>query len=735
MKRSSKKRAPPRHELRGTCLLLFSGFLALSLLTYIDQMPSCNLLGYLGYSVAFCFLYLFGIGSYFLLVALGYAGYQYLKTGRAYTEKSYACLGGLLLSTGFLATIAADMLSPLPSLITSKIYCVVPAEGRGLPRYYLGGAPSYYFYKDLPVMNLEEFLRPSGALLIFSALFALCLMLLTQTSIGEVMRFFSFCIRKIFSCCRRAFWGESKRSHRLRKEPRRTKVLRASLFQKKEKKSNNQTCSLPLPKKEVAKRSLRRLRSYEIPASHLLTLPPFVDPSSLKRGLAKQARILEKTLQNFQIEARVGEIHCGPTITLFEVEPPVGVKVQKIQALEKDIALSMEAKSIRILAPIPGKAVVGIEVPSSMPQEVSFREMLEYYQRQKRKYYIPVLLGKTVTGEYVSADLTKMPHCLIAGATGSGKSVCINTIVMSILMNASPEVVRLLMIDPKKVELSQYSQLPHMIAPVISEPHGAHAALQWLVKEMQRRYDILKQLKLRNIHAFNKRPQARQFEETLPIPVPETMPFIVGIIDEFADLMMVSGADLETPIARIAQMARAVGIHLIIATQRPSREVITGIIKANFPTRIALKVSNRVNSQIILDDTGADSLLGNGDLLFTGTAQLIRAQGAYVSDQDIYRVIESIAEQAPPRYLIESFDAMKQEEAGKKGGGDALYEKALEVVLTSRSASTTFLQRKLKIGYARAASLMDELEEQGIVGPQEGAKPRKVLRSGAELSS
>lgn len=452
----------------------------------------------------------------------------------------------------------------------------------------------------------------------------------------------------------------------------------------------------------------------------------------------QQATILEETLKSFGIEAKVGEINSGPTITSFEVHPSIGVKVQKIKALENDIALNMEAKSIRIVAPIPGKAAVGVEVPALHPQEVSFKEMLLYYLQKSKRTQIPILLGKAINGDWVFSDLTKMPHLLIAGATGSGKSVCVNTIVMSILMNARPDEVKLLMVDPKKVELTQYSKLPHMIAPVITEAHGAYAALQWLVKEMQVRYEILKQLGLRNISAFNSRKINKELEASLNIPIPEQMPFIVAIIDEFADLMMVSSADIETPIARIAQMARAVGIHLILATQRPSREVITGIIKANIPTRISFKVASRINSQIILDDAGAESLLGNGDLLFLppGSSSLTRAQGAYISDEEINEVIRFLCNQGEAHYLIPSFDAFRPTELIEKGetkGKDTLYDQALSIVLGAKNASTTYLQRKLKIGYARAASLMDELEENGVISPQDGSKPRRVISEQTNL--
>lgn len=499
------------------------------------------------------------------------------------------------------------------------------------------------------------------------------------------------------------------------------------------------TSRVPTPKqrKEAAIAAQRvhngDFTNYKKPPLSLLTNAKKLDHSSLKKDLRRKAEVLEETLLSFGIEAKVGEINCGPTITSFEVHPAIGVKVQKIKTLENDIALNMEAKSIRIIAPIPGKAVVGIEVPNVQAEEVGFKEMLAAYQQGTKKFHIPILLGKAVNGDYVMSDLTKMPHCIIAGATGSGKSVCINTIVMSILLNAKPDEIKLIMVDPKKVELTPYTRLPHMLAPVITEPQGACAAMNWLVKEMERRYELLKQIGGRNIEAFNTRTVDKDFEASLGLEIPERLPYIVGIIDELADLMMVSSSDIETPIARIAQMARAVGIHLILATQRPSREVITGLIKANFPTRISFKVSSRVNSQIVLDDVGAETLLGNGDMLFLppGASHLVRAQGAFIRDEDINAVVKAICEQAPPNYVIQSFDTLGHIELSDSEAdeepGDALYSQALDVVVSTGNASTTFLQRKLKIGYARAASLIDKLEQKGIVGPAEGSKPRKVL--------
>jgi S-DNA-T family DNA segregation ATPase FtsK/SpoIIIE len=511
----------------------------------------------------------------------------------------------------------------------------------------------------------------------------------------------------------------------------------------------------PLPAKESDKATVSSKREsalaaqkvhngdftgYRLPPEALLTVPKKIDQNSLKKDLKKQAEVLEETLQSFGIEAKVGQINCGPTISSFEVHPAIGVKVQKIKTLENDIALNMEAKSIRIIAPIPGKAAVGIEVPNSQPQEVAFLDLLQAYQQSPRKFHIPILLGKAVNGDNVMSDLTKMPHCIIAGATGSGKSVCINTIVISIVMNAKPDEIKLVMVDPKKVELTPYSKLPHMLAPVITEPQGACAALNWLVKEMERRYELLKLTGHRNIEAFNTRKIHKEAEESLGREIPSKMPYIVGIIDELADLMMVASHDIETPIARIAQMARAVGIHLILATQRPSREVITGLIKANFPTRISFKVASRVNSQIVLDEIGAETLLGNGDMLFLppGSSHLVRAQGAFIRDEDINAVIKYICDQAPPNYIIESFDRAPPSDDPndntEEDPGDSLYSSALDIVLSTGNASTTFLQRKLKIGYARAASLMDMLETRGIVGPAEGSKPRQILASRAAVA-
>jgi S-DNA-T family DNA segregation ATPase FtsK/SpoIIIE len=769
-----KQQSVKHSEAKGLILLASAFFVLLCILSFHAGEPAKNWLGLFGHCISWVFSYLFGLGSYLVLAFVGWIGWRFLCGKKIPSFKSkcfYFCL--FLISSCFLLNLIAETSSFFFQIFEEKIYAesIVlqhPYPHRHL-RYNLGGVPCYFFYRDLPTFNLQQLLSNVGIGLTFSLSAFVSFLLLTEIRffpllqrVGALLQFSAKKIKEHLAT--KPSSEKSSPSLPLRSPEEIEKTLQRSVppiysskkevetkirtlndASEKEEKKTNVHLSAPHSLKKIASAPSGKKSGdftvYQLPPPSLLTNPKKVDLPSLKKDLRKQAEVLEESLMSFGIEAKVGEINCGPTITSFEVHPAVGVKVQKIKALENDIALNLQAKSIRIIAPIPGKAAVGVEIPSLYPQEVSFKEMLLSYQQNPRKFQIPVLLGKTVNGENVMSDLTKMPHCIIAGATGSGKSVCINTVIMSILMNARPDEIKFIMIDPKKVELTPYTALPHMIAPVITEAHGAYAALSWLVKEMQFRYDILKQLGLRNISAFNSRQINKELEASLSLPIPEKMSLIVAIIDEFADLMMASSSDLETPIARIAQMARAVGIHLILATQRPSREVITGLIKANFPTRIAFKVASRINSQIILDETGAESLLGNGDMLFLppGSSHLMRAQGAYISDDDINKVISFIADQSPTNYLISSFDTMRKDEFSGEDSDegtprDSLYEQALAVVVETKTASTTFLQRKLKIGYARAASLMDELEAKGVIGPQEGSRPRRVLHSGSAPS-
>ncbi|MFM9090965.1 MAG: DNA translocase FtsK, partial [Verrucomicrobiota bacterium] len=461
---------------------------------------------------------------------------------------------------------------------------------------------------------------------------------------------------------------------------------------------------------------------------------------------------LLRILSEFGVEVTLGEIHVGPVITRYEVVPAPGVRVEKISGLDKNIALGMRAQSVRILAPIPGKAAVGVEVPNQRPTPVGMRELLESEDWSGTKAEIPIALGKDVSGAPLVSDLAKMPHLLIAGATGSGKSVCINSIVASILYSKSPKDLRMIMVDPKVVELKIFNALPHMLIPVVTEPKKVPAALKWLLKEMEQRYQIFAKVNVRNIVGFNQRkrgggepppaPEAQGVLEGVDplagVEIPDRLPYIVAIIDELADLMAVAPADIETNIARLAQLARAAGIHLIIATQRPSVNVITGVIKANLPSRIAFQVASQVDSRTILDTKGADTLIGRGDMLFSppGSSRLVRAQGAFVSDEEVQAMVEHLKRNGPPQYaqsVQQQIDRAAREdedgegEDGELGDDDELYHEAMEVLKATRRASTSMLQRKLKIGYNRAARIMEIMEEKGIVGPENGSSPREIL--------
>ncbi len=751
----AKPRQPLTPEVKGLILFAIAVISFISLLSFSQGHETHNLLGIMGLSTGLLLHALLGISSYTLCLFIGWIGWRLLfKKPVNFILLKSLYVFAFIFSTNMLLSVLE---TAQPQYSDTLLHFFYPVFRDTRNHYHLGGAPFFYLYHDLPYLNLEHLLNWLGVASLFTVIWVGSLLFLTKISLLDwyqkvkaaipteiplpaMPRMPSPSPKPIFKAeedtdlmryvkLRMPKQGQPSAPEQMAIQPDPQPKTRPSLSKKeiKTEEAPKQT-ETPAPVETPV-----NLSSYHIPQASLLSNAKKIDQTNLKQNLKRQAEVLEETLMSFGIEAKVGQINCGPTITSFEVHPAIGVKVQKIKTLESDIALNMEAKSIRIIAPIPGKAAVGIEVPNAVAQEVGFKDMLIAYQQGQQKYKIPLLLGKAVNGDYVISDLTKWPHCIIAGATGSGKSVCINTIIMSILLNARPDEVKLLMVDPKKVELTAYSKLPHMLAPVITEPRDACAALNWLVREMEKRYEILKRTGVRNIEAFNTRKIDVEHEKTLEMEIPEKLPYYVGIIDELADLMMVSSSDIETPIARIAQMARAVGIHLILATQRPSREVITGLIKANFPTRISFKVASRINSQIVLDETGAESLLGNGDMLFLppGSSHLLRAQAAYIRDEDISAIIEEIAKQAPPNYIIQSFKQHEFSDSSTDMGSDEpedpLYFQAMEVILSTGNASTTFLQRKMKVGYARAASLIDALEANGVVGPAEGAKPRRIL--------
>ena len=482
----------------------------------------------------------------------------------------------------------------------------------------------------------------------------------------------------------------------------------------------------------------------EKPGPDLLDAPKRKNSGDTMDELRRTAEKLRETLATFGVRVTMTEISQGPTVTRFEMQPEVGVKVSKIVGLSDDIKLNMAATDVRIEAPIPGKPAIGIEIPNKESSPVYFRELIEDESFQKSSSNITFAVGKDIEGKAVVTDIAKMPHLLIAGATGSGKSVCINTLIMSILYKASPEDVKLIMIDPKVVELSVYNGIPHLMIPVVTDPRKASAALQWGVSEMTDRYNKFAQYKVRDMKGFNKLVVCGTFDDVPENERPKKMPQIVIIVDELADLMMVAGKEVEESICRLAQLARAAGIHLVVATQRPSVDVITGLIKANMPSRIAFSVSSGVDSRTILDMNGAEKLLGKGDMLFypQGYVKPARLQGAFVSDDEVTRVVSFLKEQAEEGYdpeVISKMNSVSEASGGnvlsisapgnEGSGNDELFEKAAKLIIEKDKASIGMLQRAFKIGFNRAARIMDQLAEAGVVGEEEGTKPRKILMS------
>ncbi len=462
-------------------------------------------------------------------------------------------------------------------------------------------------------------------------------------------------------------------------------------------------------------------KNYKLPSPDLLGFVKREKKKVNPKELETKAALLEEKLKDFGVTGKVVSVHYGPVVSMFEYKPAPGIKVSKILNLQDDIAVVMKAGSVRIVAPIPGKDTIGIELPNDERETVYFTEILNSDVFQESPSPLTLILGKDIFGKPFVADLRKMPHLLVAGATGSGKSVGLNSMICSILFKATPDEVKFILVDPKMLEFSVYNGIPHLITPVITDPKKASTALSWAVSEMEKRYQMLSQAGVRSIERYN-------------IKIEDKLPYIVIVIDELADLMMVAGKDVEMQIARLAQKARAAGIHLIVATQRPSVDVITGLIKANFPSRISFKVSSKVDSRTILDTVGAEKLLGNGDMLFMppGKSDLIRLHGAYIGDREIEAVAEFWKKQAEPEYRDDIFEKPKINGTGEdknylREEYDELYDEAVEFVTSLGYASASLLQRQFKIGYNRAARLIEMMEKDGIVGPAQGSKPREVL--------
>lgn len=685
--------------------------------------------GVVGTMTAYVFFQVLGLGAFVIPAFLFCVGVSFIIRKPA---------GALVLKTGYALVLAVS------------VSCIAELQkGLVLGRYFpfMAGTPfGGLLGEKVGKEVLRAYLGPGGAAVVAVTGFMVSSVLLTRVELYPYVRFMGRAGARGTVLLARALKRLTGLSAwRARSAMRTSGTGEAAMTRRqralKSAEERRQRKGIVVEKTGLLRQVARREKAlqdamgdYRLPGIELLNLPPPLPKRGVLDDLKKNAEILEKTFKDFGIDARVGEIQRGPVITRYEVHPAPGVKVTRITNLAEDIALAMKVAGIRVTSPIPGKGAIGVEIPNSKSALVSIREVLSSPEFGESKALIPLGIGKSVAGKVVVADLTEMPHLLIAGATGSGKSVCINAILITLLHRARPDELKLLIVDPKKIELGSYNGLPHLLVPVVTDSRKVGKALNWLVAEMEKRYDYLSKAGVRNIAAYNARPINRSRKEDDEEELPDRLPYIVTIIDELADLMMIAPVDVELAITRLAQLSRSVGIHLVIATQRPSVNVITGVIKANFPARISFQVATKVDSRTVIDANGAETLVGNGDLLFMppGTSKLIRAQGTYVDDTEIERVVQFIKEQAGPAYNDEVLAREKkpeeeEDEENAEAIEDELFNKAVEIVVRTGQASASNLQRKMKIGYARAGRIIDMMEQRGIVGPADGSKPRKIL--------
>jgi S-DNA-T family DNA segregation ATPase FtsK/SpoIIIE len=751
----TEKKDKLQKEVKGILLGAFGLFLLIALVsfnsndlsfnTYTSETGVHNFGGKFGAQIAELLLQFFGVASYAIPVALLYLSYKLLR----FKELRW------LLHKGIAFFLFLVTLSSLLSFIFSDETTIFLGQ-----RVQTGGGvgleTAYY---------LRNWFGVSGALLFLLPLFAVSIMVLSRFSFVLFAGWGISSLRVRWSRYleKRALNRELKNEREGKRVERTVPQIRpvavapqtpAPVLKKEKQRDEKKTAPV-----QEAFEFIKSEGSYRTPPLSLLDAPPVSQKRLDKEVLAMNSRLLEKKLKDFGIDGEVVEICPGPVITMYEFAPGPGIKVNRISGLADDLTMALQALSIRIVAPIPGKGVVGIELPNREREMVFLKEIFSCEDFHRGKMKLPVALGKDIAGNPIVTDLARMPHLLVAGATGSGKSVSINTMVLSILYTATPQDVRIIMVDPKMLELSVYEGIPHLLLPVVTNPKKASLALKWAVKEMERRYRLMSDKGVRNIDSYNKKleREAKEEEESEIIVVDEVveeaedahdgaiqellqkdeelehghLPYIVVIVDELADLMMVAGREVEESIARLAQMARAAGIHLVLATQRPSVDVITGLIKANFPARISFQVSSKIDSRTILDCNGAETLLGAGDMLFLppGTAKMQRVHGAFVSDAEVQRVVDFLKKQAKPEY-DKSILEMKptDDKADEEDFIDERYDDAVALVAEARQASISMIQRRLRIGYNRAARIIEKMEQEGIVGPSDGtSKPREVF--------
>ena len=706
-----------RKEIIGIFCFFLVIFTLISLLSFSPDDPSLhnakaageihNLFGLLGAHLAGIMIGLFGLGAFWiplllLLTSIHFFGDHPIKA------KISTLLGGILLvvTTGSLLAVRQDSYLLFDNRFSAGGLIGIPLKAL-----------------------LTQYTNITGTLIILILLWIVGFILATGFSL---IAFGLKCWDWISAITDRIvtlylkFKERRERSKKFSRVDRKTTRAKAKKIKIKSAKAKP-IKPVAAPKQEEFK-FMKSGKGFQLPSINFLEEPEFQIGSADNENLRMQSQLLEKKLEDFGVQGRVVEVAPGPVITMFEYEPAPGVKINKIVNLTDDLALAMRATSIRIVAPIPGKAVIGIEVPNTDRQVVKFKDIIASSAFEKSKSRLTLCLGKDIVGNPVVAELDKMPHLLIAGATGTGKSVALNAMICSLLYKSKPDEVKIIMVDPKRIELSSYDGIPHLITPVVTNPKKATNALFWAVREMERRYELLSQMTARNIKQYNNKVD--KAVKTADKEAPEKLPYIVIVIDELADLMMLASRDVEVALTRLAQMARAAGIHLILATQRPSVDVLTGIIKANFPTRLTFQVSSRTDSRTIIDANGAENLLGSGDMLFMppGTAKLQRIHGAYISENELSQITAFLRSQDKPEYDEEVTEATAIQPAETDDDEyDERYDDAVALITKNRQASISMIQRHLRIGYNRAARIIEKMEKEGIVGPSDGAKPREVL--------
>ncbi|MCP4667152.1 MAG: DNA translocase FtsK [Deltaproteobacteria bacterium] len=708
-----------RKEIRGLIFLLVTMVLGGSLLSYhpSDHLfwnvtgslgKAHNLFGTAGAHLAGMLFFLLGFSSFWLCIV--FLALAFLSFG-----------GRPILSPvkSFIAVVA--LLASSSSILSLQLADKVSFKGQSIEAGGLIGL--------LLSEWTREFLNLFGAHVLLFTIFVISLMVATHLSLGWVFSKLGLSFSIVF---RRLKELGTKRKER-RKRARRTTRAREKIKSRPKVTIVKKTAESDTSPEQELFSFMNVAGEFTLPSLEFLKDPPKKREVRVREeGLEMNARRLERKLADFGVEGEVVEILPGPVITMYEYKPAPGIKISKVAGLSDDLALALRAPSIRIVAPIPGKAAIGIEIPNNQREVVFLKEILSSPDFRNSKFKLPIALGKDITGSPVITDLTRMPHLLVAGATGTGKSVSINTMIHSLLFKMSPEVVRFLMIDPKRIELSTYHDIPHLLHPVVTKTKDATKALRWAVDEMERRYLLLSDKRVRNIDTYNRKviKEAGKAGLDNSQEAPATLPYLIVVIDELADLMLVSSREVEEAITRLAQMARAAGIHLILATQRPSVNVLTGIIKANFSTRISFRVSSKVDSRTILDAMGAETLLGDGDMLFMppGASRIMRIHGPFLSEEEVKEVTDFLRKQSKPEYDANMVSEMARAEEAEEGeiDLDEKYEQAVELVLKTGRASISMLQRKLRVGYNRAARMIEAMEREGIVGPSDGVRPREV---------